>query len=105
MDPFVHKPSVKKIHSDALETGQDAVVHVAEEVKNPAKVVPWAITIAIGFTYIAGFLFNIVLAFCMGDPEEILASPIFQPVSSMERRRDIKQGFKETEPELTGSLC
>jgi amino acid transporter len=69
-------------------TDMDAVAHVAEEVKNPAKVVPWAIAIAIGFTYVAGWLFNSVLAFCMGDPVEILASPIFQPVSSPPDRRN-----------------
>lgn len=35
------------------------------------------------FTYLGGFLFNIVLAFCMGDPVEILASPIAQPVAQI----------------------
>jgi hypothetical protein len=35
------------------------------------------------FTYIAGFLFNIVLCFVMGDPAEILASPIAQPVAQI----------------------
>jgi amino acid transporter len=35
------------------------------------------------FTYIAGFLFNIVLCFCMGDPSDILASPIQQPVAQI----------------------
>ena len=35
------------------------------------------------FTYVAGFLFNIVLAFCMGDPTEILTSSIQQPVAQI----------------------
>lgn len=35
------------------------------------------------FTYIAGFLFNIVLCFCMGNPADILASPIAQPVAQL----------------------
>jgi amino acid transporter len=35
------------------------------------------------FTYIAGFLFNIVLCFCMGDPAVILASPIYNPVAQI----------------------
>lgn len=34
-------------------------------------------------TYVFGWLFNIVLAFCMGDPAEILASPIYQPVAQI----------------------
>jgi amino acid transporter len=35
------------------------------------------------FTYVVGWLFNIVLVFCMGDPAEILASPIAQPVAQI----------------------
>jgi hypothetical protein len=35
------------------------------------------------FTYVAGFLFNIVLCFVMGDPSEILASPVAQPVAQI----------------------
>jgi len=35
------------------------------------------------FTYIAGFLFNIVLGFCMGDQTEIMGSPIGQPVAQI----------------------
>lgn len=33
------------------------------------------------FTYLAGFLFNIVLCFCMGDPANIITNPIDQPVA------------------------
>ena len=35
------------------------------------------------FTYLGGFLFNIVLVYCMGDPATILASPIYQPVAQI----------------------
>lgn len=35
------------------------------------------------FTYVAGFLFNIVLCFCMGDPAEILGTSIGQPVAQL----------------------
>lgn len=34
-------------------------------------------------TYVLGFLFNIVLAFCMGDPVKLLASPLAQPVAQI----------------------
>lgn len=34
-------------------------------------------------TYVFGWLFNIVLVFCMGDPAEVLASPIYQPVAQI----------------------
>jgi len=41
---------------------------------------------AMVFTYVAGFLFNIVLAFCMGDitaDDSILVSPLAQPVAQI----------------------
>lgn len=63
-------------------TDYDATAHIAEEAKNPATIVPKAISTALTFTYVVGWLFNIVLVFCMGDPATILASPIGQPVSS-----------------------
>lgn len=62
-------------------TDYDATAHIAEEAKNPAVIVPRAISTALTFTYLAGWLFNIVLVFCMGDPETILGSAIGQPVS------------------------
>jgi hypothetical protein len=44
--------------------------------------VPTAIVSASIFTYVVGWLFNIVLVFCMGDPKAILKSPAGQPVRS-----------------------
>ena len=52
-------------------------------INEPEKKAPWAIFLAMAFTYIAGFLFNIVLCFCMGDPAVILKSPIEQPVAQI----------------------
>ncbi len=51
--------------------------------RDPEVKAPWAISLAMAFTYVAGFLFNIVLCFVMGDPAEILASPIVQPVAQI----------------------
>jgi amino acid permease (GABA permease) len=61
-------------------TDYDAAAHIAEEVKDPARIVPKAIALALTFTYVVGWVFNIILVLCMGDPVEILASPIGQPV-------------------------
>ncbi|KAK3360235.1 amino acid permease [Lasiosphaeria hispida] len=61
-------------------TDYDATAHIAEEAKDPARIVPKAIALALAFTYVVGWLYNIVLVLCMGDPAEILASPIGQPV-------------------------
>lgn len=44
---------------------------------------PWAISLAMGCTYILGWLFTIVLCFCMGDVDSILLSPIQQPVAQI----------------------
>jgi amino acid transporter len=52
-------------------------------INQPEIKAPWAIFLAMACTYVLGFLFNIVLAFCMGDPQEILASPIVQPVAQI----------------------
>jgi amino acid transporter len=64
-------------------TDYDATAHITEEIADPEVKAPWAISMAMLFTYVAGFLFNIVLCFCMGDPATILASPIVQPVAQI----------------------
>jgi amino acid transporter len=51
--------------------------------RDPELKAPWAISLAMAFTYGAGFLLNIVLCFVMGDPAKILASPIAQPVAQI----------------------
>jgi len=64
-------------------TDYDATAHITEEISEPEIKAPWAISLAMLFTYLAGFLFNIVLCFCMGDPTTILASPLAQPVAQI----------------------
>ncbi|KAF2100853.1 amino acid transporter [Rhizodiscina lignyota] len=64
-------------------TDYDATAHITEEINEPEVKAPWAISMAMAFTYIVGFLFNIVLGFCMGDYTEILTSPIEQPVAQL----------------------
>ncbi|PYH89547.1 amino acid transporter [Aspergillus ellipticus CBS 707.79] len=64
-------------------TDYDATAHITEEISNPEVKAPWAISLAMLFTYIAGFLFNIVLCFCMGDPTAILDSSMDQPVAQI----------------------
>lgn len=60
-------------------TDYSATAGLCEEMKSPATVAPWAISTAMLFTYVIGFLYNIVLAFCMGNPETILNQS--QPVA------------------------
>ncbi|KAF2141368.1 uncharacterized protein K452DRAFT_228707 [Aplosporella prunicola CBS 121167] len=64
-------------------TDYDATAHITEEINEPEVKAPWAISGAMLFTYLGGFLYNIVLAFCMGDVSNILNSPIEQPVAQI----------------------
>lgn len=64
-------------------TDYDATAHIAEEIQDPEHKAPWAIFVAMACVYILGFLFNIVLCFCMGSPSAILASPMEQPVAQI----------------------
>ncbi|TKA69822.1 hypothetical protein B0A55_07506 [Friedmanniomyces simplex] len=64
-------------------TDYDATAHITEEIKDPEIKAPWAISMAMLFTYVAGWLFNIVLCFVMGDIADVLASPMQQPVAQI----------------------
>lgn len=61
-------------------TDYDATAHIAEEIIRPEMTAARAIFHAMGFTYIVGFLLNIVLCYTMGDIYAILQSEIEQPV-------------------------
>ena len=60
-------------------TDYDATAHIAEEIQNAAIRAPQAIASALFLTYGLGFIFNIVLAFTMGDINSLLSSPTGQP--------------------------
>lgn len=60
-----------------------ATAHIAEEIEQPEIKAPWAISMAMLFTYVVGWLFTIVLCFTMGDPHKILDSKIEQPVAQI----------------------
>jgi amino acid transporter len=60
-----------------------AASSIAEEAKDPSRVVPFSIFAASTVTYVVGFLFNIVLVFCMGDPSELVHSRAGQPVAQI----------------------
>lgn len=55
-------------------------------ISQPEVKAPWAISMAMLFTYVAGFLFNIVLCFCGGDmtyETGILGTSLAQPVAQL----------------------
>ncbi|KAK4456983.1 amino acid/polyamine transporter I [Cladorrhinum samala] len=66
-----------------IMTNADSTARIAEEAKDPSRVVPKAIAHATTFTYIIGFLLNLVLVICMGDPLELVKSQSGQPVAQL----------------------
>ncbi|KAK0734546.1 amino acid/polyamine transporter I [Lasiosphaeria miniovina] len=66
-----------------IMTSADSTARIAEEAKDPARIVPKAIANATTFTYVVGFLFNLVLVLCMGDPLDLINSPSGQPVAQL----------------------
>ncbi|KAL6712923.1 polyamine transporter tpo5 [Lecanora helva] len=64
-------------------TDYDATAHIAEEIKNPEIKAPWSIALALGFTWIGGWLYTIVLAYCSGDPTRTLDNVVDQPVAQI----------------------
>lgn len=62
---------------------QSGVANIGARIDEPEKKAPWAISMAMLFTYLAGFLYNIVLVFRMGDPAELLGSTLAQPVGQL----------------------
>lgn len=51
--------------------GADSAVHMAEEIKNAAVVIPQAILFSIGINGALGFSMLIALLFCLGDPSQV----------------------------------
>lgn len=64
-------------------TDYDATAHIAEEIRNPEIKAPWSIALALGFTWIGGWLYTIVLAYCLGDVTEKLSNVVDQPVAQI----------------------
>jgi choline transport protein len=54
----------------------DAVVHLAEEATRPEKNIPIAIAAQVGVSFPQGFLFMIVMFYCIKDIDSILSSTI-----------------------------
>lgn len=60
-------------------TDYAATSQISDELIKPELTAPWAISLAMLATWVLGFLYNIVLVFCMGDPMSIMNET--QPVA------------------------
>lgn len=61
-------------------TDYDATAHICEEMEEPERKAPWAISMAMVFTFVTGFLYNIVLCFCIPKHKEEVLANASQPV-------------------------
>ncbi|KAG7292763.1 Amino-acid permease 2 [Staphylotrichum longicolle] len=67
-----------------IMTNADSTARIAEEAKDPARVVPRAIAHATTSTYLIGLAFNLVLVLCMGpDPAALARTASGQPVAQL----------------------
>ncbi|GAM83061.1 hypothetical protein ANO11243_010470 [Dothideomycetidae sp. 11243] len=55
--------------------GYDGPCHMAEEVRDAARIVPWSIVCTILINGVLGFSVSIAFAFCTTDPADALTSP------------------------------
>ncbi|KAF5582721.1 choline transporter [Fusarium pseudocircinatum] len=60
--------------------GFDVVLHLTEEMPNPSRDAPRAMMLAIVIGGVTGFLFILVILFCLTDPATILASNTGMPI-------------------------
>ncbi|KAF4345217.1 choline transporter [Fusarium beomiforme] len=60
--------------------GFDVVLHLTEEMPNPSRDAPRAMLLAIVIGGVTGFLFILVILFCLTDPATILASNTGMPI-------------------------
>ena len=60
--------------------GADSAVHMAEEIKNAAVVIPRAILFSIGINGALGFAMLIAVLFCFGDPAQVPTTVVQTPL-------------------------
>jgi choline transport protein len=52
--------------------GLDAALHLAEETLNASYAVPRALMATIGIGFLTGFVFSVVMAYCIVDLDSLL---------------------------------
>ncbi|EJP67880.1 choline transport protein [Beauveria bassiana ARSEF 2860] len=64
-------------------TAYDVVLHMTEEMPNPRRDAPRALIYAIAVGGLTGFLFILVILFCLTDPTSVLTAPGNMPIVAM----------------------
>lgn len=58
-----------------MYAGIDGAVHLAEECKNPAMVVPRALMSTVFIGFITSFIFAIIMMYCTSNLEAVVSTP------------------------------
>ncbi|OJJ50178.1 hypothetical protein ASPZODRAFT_22854 [Penicilliopsis zonata CBS 506.65] len=61
-------------------TGFDGALHMSEEVRNPAKVIPRILIQTIAINGTLAFAFILVLLYCIGDVDTVMSTPTGYPI-------------------------
>ncbi len=56
--------------------GIDGAIHLAEDAKNAAVAVPWALVATVAIGFLTAFPFVVAMFYCISDPDAVLASPV-----------------------------
>ncbi|KAM3557901.1 hypothetical protein ARSEF4850_004843 [Beauveria asiatica] len=64
-------------------TGFDVVLHMTEEMPNPRRDAPRALIYTIAVGGLTGFLFILVILFCLSDPTSVVSAPGNMPIVAM----------------------
>jgi choline transport protein len=57
-----------------MYAGIDGAIHLAEECKNAAVVVPWALMSTISIGFVTSFIFAIVMLYCTDDLQAVVST-------------------------------
>lgn len=63
------------VNPNYMYAGIDGAIHLAEECKNAAVVVPRALMSTIGIGFVTSFVFAIVMVYCTNDFEAVVTTP------------------------------
>ena len=56
--------------------GIDGAIHLAEDAKNAAAAVPWALVATVVIGFLTAFPFVVAMFYCISDAKRVLASPV-----------------------------
>lgn len=63
------------ISPNYMYAGIDGAIHLAEECKQPERVVPWALISTLTIGFVTSFVFAVSMTYCIVDFDAVLSTP------------------------------